>query len=272
METAFWFKKHVWKEILGHRNKVTGIVNKKREKARVIASVEKSHNFHSGMVSIIIFCKDGSGFHPHHWTITREEWRFLPVTDGFCLQDLLNLWRILKWGITSFGSCSHALKCIEGQLVVVKVRDSGQPKSSTTMHPFCHSEFLVLQIKSTMQEILKHWATIPTNYSGLLNQSPWITTVFLSFICFLHQFPSPDGECSSLGAPAPLSWVIKGFGSRVPLPVLVATDVYSIFITEGSSLMLWAGTYCWGHSIHYSISYAPAMNHIVSSIRNNEKA
>lgn len=145
-------------------------------------------------------------------------------------------------------------------------------KTSTTMHPFCHSDFLVLQIKSTVQEILKHWATIPTNYSGLLNQSPWITTVFISFICFLHQFPSPDGDCSSLGAPAPLSWVIKGFGSRVPLPVLVATDVYSIFITEGSSLMLLAGTYCWGHSIHYSISYAPAMNHIVSSIRNNEKA
>lgn len=148
-----------------------------------------------------------------------------------CLRIYWNLWRTLEVGHHQF-----LLTCIEihwrAQLVLVKVCDSGQPKSSTTMHLCCHSDFIIPQIKSTMQEI---WSIEPQFLLVIQvywNSLLWIKTVFIiSFIYWLHQHPSPDGECSSSGAPAPLSWVIEGFGSRVPLSILVATDVYIPYLS-----------------------------------------
>lgn len=62
------------------------------------------------------------------------------------------------WSGASSVPSHNALKYIEGQLVLVKVCDSGKPKSSTTMHLCCHSDFIIPQIKSAMQEI---WSIEP---------------------------------------------------------------------------------------------------------------
>lgn len=173
-----------------------------------------------------------------------------------CLQDLLK-----SLENTEVGHHQFLLTCIEIHWRAVSISPSmwfwgsqnHQLKASLLSFRFYYPP----KIKSTMQEIWSIRATIPTSYSGLLKQSPWIKTVFIiSFIYWLHQHPSPDGECSSLSAPAPSflsNWRL--WQQRVPLSILVATDVYIPYLSL--KVHLWC---CWqAHTVEGIQSITPLL-------------